>query len=48
MPDLDFSLREGDVVDVTIDGVGRLSNPVATVETVRGRRGDAPVGSALS
>ena len=44
VPDLDFSLREGDVVDVTVDGVGTLSNPVATVETARGRRGDAAVG----
>jgi 2-dehydro-3-deoxy-D-arabinonate dehydratase len=47
VPDLDFSLREEDVVDVTVDGVGTLSNPVATVETVRGRRGDASVGRAL-
>ncbi len=39
VPDLDFSLRKGDVVDVTVDGVGTLSNPVASVETVRGRRG---------
>lgn len=28
MPDLDFRLHAGDVITVTIDQVGELSNPV--------------------
>ncbi|MFE4723227.1 fumarylacetoacetate hydrolase family protein, partial [Streptomyces sp. NPDC056728] len=28
VPGLDFTLRGGDVVEITIDGVGKLSNPV--------------------
>jgi 2-dehydro-3-deoxy-D-arabinonate dehydratase len=28
VPDLDFTLEEGDVVRIDIDGVGTLSNPV--------------------
>lgn len=28
VPDSDFTLRPGDVVDITIDGIGTLSNPV--------------------
>jgi 2-dehydro-3-deoxy-D-arabinonate dehydratase len=29
VPDDDFSLADGDVVDITIDGIGTLSNPMA-------------------
>ncbi|MET7513077.1 hypothetical protein ABZS88_06300 [Streptomyces sp. NPDC005480] len=28
VPGLDFTLRGGDIVEMTIDGVGRLPNPV--------------------
>ncbi|WP_405784895.1 fumarylacetoacetate hydrolase family protein [Streptomyces sp. NBC_01378] len=28
VPGLDFTLRGGDVVEITVDGVGKLSNPV--------------------
>ena len=37
VPDLDFTLRPGDVVDVTVAEVGTLSNPVTTVAEVRER-----------
>lgn len=37
VPDLDFTLRPGDVVDVVVEEVGTLSNPVTTVAEVRGR-----------
>jgi 2-dehydro-3-deoxy-D-arabinonate dehydratase len=37
VPDLDFTLRPGDVVDVVVEQVGTLSNPVTTVAEVRGR-----------
>ncbi|MFI8998817.1 fumarylacetoacetate hydrolase family protein [Streptomyces sp. NPDC053542] len=30
VPELDFTLAEGDVVEIVIDGVGRLANPVRT------------------
>ncbi|WP_052864242.1 fumarylacetoacetate hydrolase family protein [Streptomyces niger] len=30
VPELDFTLREGDLVEIVIDGVGRLVNPVTT------------------
>lgn len=29
VPDSDFTLQSGDLVDITIDGIGTLSNPVA-------------------
>lgn len=31
VPELEFSLRPGDLVDIAIDGVGCLSNPVTTL-----------------
>lgn len=31
VPDDSFSLREGDVVDIEIDDIGTLTNPVTTV-----------------
>ena len=37
VPDLAFTLRPGDVVDVVVEEVGTLSNPVTTVAEVRGR-----------
>ncbi len=37
VPDLEFTLRPGDVVDVVVEEVGTLSNPVTTVAEVRGR-----------
>jgi 2-dehydro-3-deoxy-D-arabinonate dehydratase len=37
VPDLQFTLRPGDVVDVVVEEVGTLSNPVTTVADVRGR-----------
>ncbi|WP_030261480.1 fumarylacetoacetate hydrolase family protein [Streptomyces violens] len=30
VPELDFTLADGDVVEIVIDGVGRLANPVRT------------------
>ncbi|MGY1604413.1 fumarylacetoacetate hydrolase family protein [Geodermatophilus sp. SYSU D00815] len=33
VPDLDFTLRVGDVVEVTVEEVGTLSNPVADLDT---------------
>ena len=30
VPAMDFTLREGDIVEITVDGVGTLSNPVVT------------------
>ena len=33
VPDLDFTLRPGDTVDVTVHGIGRLSNPVVDTDT---------------
>jgi 2-dehydro-3-deoxy-D-arabinonate dehydratase len=41
VPDLDFTLRPGDRVDIDIDGVGSLSNPVGTVEQARSWPTDA-------
>lgn len=32
VPDLDFTLRPGDLVEITIEAVGGLSNPVGTLE----------------
>lgn len=29
VPELSFTLRAGDIIDITVDGVGTLSNPVA-------------------
>jgi 2-dehydro-3-deoxy-D-arabinonate dehydratase len=34
VPDSDFTLEEGDLVQISIDGIGTLSNPV-----VRGSQG---------
>jgi 2-dehydro-3-deoxy-D-arabinonate dehydratase len=36
VPALDFTLLVGDVVDVTVEEVGNLSNPVATLDVTRG------------
>jgi 2-dehydro-3-deoxy-D-arabinonate dehydratase len=44
VPDLDFTLRPGDVVDVTVAEVGTLSNPVTTVAEVRERAAAPGVG----
>jgi 2-dehydro-3-deoxy-D-arabinonate dehydratase len=35
VPDLDFTLLDGDVVQVTVEEVGSLTNPVVTVEVAR-------------
>ena len=35
VPDLDFTLRDGDVVRVVVDEVGSLTNPVGTLEAAR-------------
>jgi 2-dehydro-3-deoxy-D-arabinonate dehydratase len=43
VPELDFTLAEGDVVDITVEQVGSLSNPVASVTVARER---ARAGSA--
>ena len=37
VPDLDFTLRDGDRVDIVIDQVGSLSNPVIALDLVGGR-----------
>jgi 2-dehydro-3-deoxy-D-arabinonate dehydratase len=37
VPDLDFTLADGDVVDITVEQVGTLSNPVTTVDVARRR-----------
>jgi 2-dehydro-3-deoxy-D-arabinonate dehydratase len=37
VPELDFTLAEGDVVDITVEQVGSLSNPVASVTVTRER-----------
>jgi 2-dehydro-3-deoxy-D-arabinonate dehydratase len=37
VPDLDFTLAEGDVVDISVEQVGSLSNPVTSVEVARSR-----------
>ena len=34
VPDADFTLSPGDVVDIAIDGLGRLRNPVIAVGTL--------------
>jgi 2-dehydro-3-deoxy-D-arabinonate dehydratase len=36
VPDLDFTLRPGDLVEITIDEVGTLTNPVRTLEEANG------------
>jgi len=38
VPDIDFTLRPGDIVDIDISEVGRLTNPVVTVEKARTSR----------
>ncbi len=43
VPDLEFTLRPGDVVDVVVEEVGTLSNPVTTVAEVRARAAAPPV-----
>ena len=35
VPDLDFTLLDGDVVEVTVEEVGTLTNPVVTVDVAR-------------
>ncbi|MFD2090815.1 fumarylacetoacetate hydrolase family protein [Blastococcus deserti] len=35
VPDLDFTLREGDVVEVAVEQVGTLTNPVGSLEAAR-------------
>ncbi len=45
VPELDFTLAEGDVVDITVEQVGSLSNPVASVTVARER---ARAGSGSS
>jgi 2-dehydro-3-deoxy-D-arabinonate dehydratase len=35
VPDLDFTLLDGDVVQVTVEDVGSLTNPVATLQAAR-------------
>jgi 2-dehydro-3-deoxy-D-arabinonate dehydratase len=41
VPDLDFTLTSGDVVEITIEGIGRLVNPVLGVrDWIGGRRGE--------
>jgi 2-dehydro-3-deoxy-D-arabinonate dehydratase len=35
VPDLDFTLLDGDVVQVAVEEVGSLTNPVVTVEVAR-------------
>jgi 2-dehydro-3-deoxy-D-arabinonate dehydratase len=35
VPDLDFTLLDGDVVQVTVEEVGSLTNPVVTVDVAR-------------
>jgi 2-dehydro-3-deoxy-D-arabinonate dehydratase len=37
VPELDFTLAEGDVVDITVEQVGSLSNPVVSVTVARER-----------
>jgi 2-dehydro-3-deoxy-D-arabinonate dehydratase len=41
VPDLDFTLLDGDVVEVTVEGVGVLTNPVVTADVARARSGAA-------
>jgi 2-dehydro-3-deoxy-D-arabinonate dehydratase len=36
VPDLEFTLLDGDVVEVTVQDVGTLTNPVVTVDLARG------------
>ena len=38
VPDLDFTLRDGDVVEVTVEQVGTLTNPVGTLDAARAAR----------
>jgi len=35
VPDLDFTLLDGDVVEVTVEQIGTLTNPVGTLEAAR-------------
>jgi 2-dehydro-3-deoxy-D-arabinonate dehydratase len=37
VPELDFTLAEGDVVDITVEQIGSLSNPVTTADLARTR-----------
>jgi 2-dehydro-3-deoxy-D-arabinonate dehydratase len=47
VPDLDFTLRDGDVVEVTVEEVGTLVNPVGTLEAARKAAGvRIPAGAA--
>ena len=38
VPDLEFTLLDGDVVEVTVEEVGTLSNPVGTLDVARAAR----------
>jgi 2-dehydro-3-deoxy-D-arabinonate dehydratase len=47
VPDLDFTLLDGDVVEVTVEQVGTLTNPVTSLEAVRAAGASrVPAGSA--
>ena len=48
VPDLDFTLLDGDVVEVTVEEVGRLVNPVVTLAAARKAAAvRVPAGTAL-
>ncbi|SOE03834.1 fumarylacetoacetate hydrolase family protein [Blastococcus haudaquaticus] len=47
VPDLDFTLLEGDVVEVDVEHVGTLTNPVASLAVARAARADHHVGGVL-
>jgi 2-dehydro-3-deoxy-D-arabinonate dehydratase len=44
VPDLDFKLRHGDVVEVTVEEVGTLTNPVVPVDVARAELSARPAG----
>jgi 2-dehydro-3-deoxy-D-arabinonate dehydratase len=44
VPDLDFTLRHGDVVEVTVEEVGTLTNPVVPVDVARAELSARPAG----
>jgi 2-dehydro-3-deoxy-D-arabinonate dehydratase len=44
VPDLDFTLVEGDVVEVTVESVGTLTNPVGTLAAAREARAGSAAG----
>ncbi len=48
VPGLEFTLLEGDVVEVTVEGVGTLTNPVGTLAAARAAGAlRVPAGAAL-